>query len=50
MKENIEKVFNEFDFEDVHKRCVLYVPKGTKDIYKKVLSESKDINIIEEDV
>ena len=50
VKENIEKVFNEFDFEDVHKGCVLYVPKGTKDIYKKVLSESKDINIIEEDV
>ncbi len=50
VKENIEKVFNEFDFEDVHKGCVLYVPKGTKDIYKKVLSESKDVNIIEEDV
>lgn len=50
VKENIEKVFNEFDFEDVHKGCVIYVPKGTKDIYKKVLSESKDVNIIEEDV
>lgn len=50
VKENIEKMFNEFDFEDVHKGCVLYVPKGTKDIYKKVLSESKDVNIIEEDV
>lgn len=52
IKENIEQIVSEnlLFYAKISERCVLYVPKGTKDIYKKVLSESKDINIIEEDV
>ena len=49
VKENIEKVFNEFDFEDVDKDCLFYVPKGTKQKYQSHCS-LKEQNIIEEDV
>lgn len=49
VKANIEKVFNEFDFEDVDKDCLFYVPKGTKQKYQSHCS-LKEQNIIEEDV
>ncbi len=49
VKENIEKVFNEFDFEDVDKDCLFYVPKGTKQKFQYHCS-LKEQNIIEEDV
>ena len=48
VKENIENLFSNFDFEDVDKHCKFYVPKGTKEIYKKVLLETKEENILEE--
>lgn len=49
VKENIEKVFSKFDFDDVDKDCLFYVPKGTKQRYQSHCS-LKEQNIIEEDV